>query len=248
MSSLRKLQIQIQNFVFNDQQDFFACVNSQQLQIYRNNIFLTQIGVLRKLYSVIEKLVGQDFFHATAREYIKQYPSTVKSLHDYGDKFAEFLAGFLHAQTMPYLPEVAQLEWGCHEILYEHNDEPFDLLRLKNIAHADHGDIRFKLNSASRLFAFRYSILQIWQICREDNDEKIIELHQGGEKVLVIKKQEDIIFEKLTDGEYEFLSAISKQQKFTDVCKAALNTEPAIDIKRCLQQHLMSGTITDYCF
>lgn len=248
MLSLRELQKQFQNFVFNDQQDIFTRVNSQRLQIYRNNVFLTQIEVLQKLYPVIEQLVGQGFFNASAREYVKQYPSTVRSLHDYGDKFAEFLAGFVHAQALPYLPEVAHLEWACHEVLYGRNDEPFDLMRLKDIAETDYGEIKFKLNSASRLFDFQYPVLQIWQICREDNNDEKIELHEGGEKVLVIKKQQEIIFEKLTDGEYEFLSAINKQEKFTEVCKAALKAEPAIDIQSCLQQHLMRGTIVDYFF
>lgn len=247
MPSLHELQTQFQNFVIHNQ-EAINLIASPRLNIYRNNIFITLIETLQKLYPTIERLVGEEFFNAVAHEYIKQSPSATRSLRDYGHSFAEFLATFPPTQSLPYLPEVAHLEWAYHAVLLEKNADLFDLNQLKAIAEDDYGNIKFKLHPASRLFAFQFPVLQIWQICQEDNTAEKIELAEDGENILVIRRQWEVTFEKLTTGEFALLSAFARGFIFEKACERALQADPNIDIDFCLQQHLLRGTITEHFF
>ena len=67
---------------------------ARHLQVYRNNVFESLVGALKAVYPVVERLVGTGFFAYAADGYIRRHPPVSGNLHDFGDSFAGFLAGF----------------------------------------------------------------------------------------------------------------------------------------------------------
>jgi hypothetical protein len=82
--------------------------------VHRNNVYAGLVGVLQARYPVIERLVGEEFFGAAAQAFITASPPSSPVLLVYGEGFAAFLAGFEPAACLPYLPDVARLEWLRH--------------------------------------------------------------------------------------------------------------------------------------
>lgn len=215
-----------------------------RLQIYRNNISITLTETLRSVYPAIQQLVGEAFFNAVANAYIIHYPSSVSDLYVYGAQFAEFLSDFLPAQTLPYLAEVASLEWACHKALRAETHLAFDIDKLKMIPEIEYSGICFQLSPTSQVFAFHFPVLAIWQFCQaKDSSEESLDLGVGGEKVLVIRRNEGVVFERLGEGEYALLSACKKELSFAEACSLSLAAEPEFNINYCLQDHLLRGTI-----
>lgn len=83
-----------------------------RLKVYRNNTFSNLRAALADVYPVILRLVGEDFFKHAATHFIRAHPSTSGDLNDYGGGFGEFLAAFPPAAELPYLCDVARLEWA----------------------------------------------------------------------------------------------------------------------------------------
>lgn len=217
----------------------------QRLQIYRNNVFITLTNALHAVFPCVQKIVGKDFFIGTAKKYIQQHPSTSGDLREYGHKFAEFLQTFAPAQTLPYLPEVAQLEWAYHQAFHGKASDIFDLHTLTTIPPEQYEQIKFHLNPTAQLFTFQYPILQIYQLCQpESSDQETIDLTTGGEQILLIRNHLEITLEKLTPGEYALLTAFKLGNTFAQACKSALTTEKKFNINSYLQKHLTCGTIT----
>lgn len=153
-------------------------INKNNLHIYQGNISETLRKSLRTLYPNILLLVGKDFFDALADEYAQQYPSTAFAIADYGKNFAEFLADFPHVATLPYLPEMAQLEWGAHEMIHAATDDE------------------------AKLFCFRYPIYKIWQLCKDPQESlDSIDIAQSSEKVLLFRRQFEVQIKVLTATE-----------------------------------------------
>ena len=48
-------------------------------------------------------------------EFVRGHASTSGDLNVYGDEFGEFLADYPHAANLPYLADVARLEWAIDE-------------------------------------------------------------------------------------------------------------------------------------
>lgn len=191
-------------------------------------------------------MVGEQFFDHCAQVYIQKNPSQSRELQAYGANFANFIADFPPAKHLPYLSEVAQFDWGYHQVYYAADTKPFDIKKLSNMPEQQYQSLKFQLNPACKLFSFRFPILRIWQLCQQksENLEKL-NLEEGGIYLLVIRRQLEIEFETLSSGEYTLLSAFRENKTFAQACHVALNAEPELNITQLFNHHLQADTILD---
>ena len=114
--------------------------------IYRNNVFGTLTDALAMAYPVICKLVGSDFFERLASGFIRQTPSKSGNLHNFGGELSEFIAGFQECSELTYLPDVARLEWACHEVFFSADHPPLESDRLNAVSADRYGELKFHLH------------------------------------------------------------------------------------------------------
>ncbi len=82
-----------------------------RFNVHRNNVMLSLIEALQDTFPVVTSLVGSEFFNYMARCFIQKNPPQSPILVEYGHQFPGFIKHFKAAETLPYLAEVAQLEW-----------------------------------------------------------------------------------------------------------------------------------------
>jgi len=137
MQLLRDLQLGFLHSIFSRDDTGFSkhtvSMGNQGMAIYRNNVFGGLTKTLEITYPVTLQLVGEDFFKRAATEFVYQNPSTSGDLHRFGGNFAEFLSCFPAAAELTYLPDIARLEWLCHEVFYEADHGIFDINTLPGI-------------------------------------------------------------------------------------------------------------------
>lgn len=144
--------------------------SGERLAIYRRNLFANWRAALEDTYPVVARLVGAAFFGEAARRYALAHPSASGDLHRFGERFAAFLAYYPHARDLPYLEDVARLEWAWHESFHAADVPPIDLDRLSRVAPADQGAIRFRLHPTVRLVDSGFPILSIWEANQPQRD------------------------------------------------------------------------------
>ena len=88
-----------------------STVPVRRFNVYRNNVASSLIDVLQAYFPVVTRLVGEEFFRAMARVFIVQQPPRSPILSRYGGGFADFIADFEPTADVPYLADVARLEW-----------------------------------------------------------------------------------------------------------------------------------------
>ncbi len=88
--------------------------NRALLGIYRGNSVASANAALTLAYPVCRMLTGDDCFTGLARCHWAESPSHDGDLNRYGAGFADFLARFEPVRALPYLPDVARLEWSVH--------------------------------------------------------------------------------------------------------------------------------------
>lgn len=252
MPRLPELQAAFAGSIFGENPDVIAAIApgrfapDQHLQIYRNNVFESLTGALKAIYPVIERLVGEGFFRFAADSYIRQHPPRSGNLHDFGMHYADFLAGFAPAAGLPYLPDVAHLEWAWHEAFHAADAMPFDTRRLAKIAVEQQGNLRFALNPSVRLLNSVYPVLSIWRANQDQAPEEIIDLTQGGAPLLVIRRGLHVEIEILTPGEYALLRALMQDASLEAACDAAFAVESAFDLAAALQRGIQGGTLVAF--
>jgi hypothetical protein len=124
-----------------------AALNMRRIGLYRGNVLANAQRALAASYPVIEQIVGNDFFAATASRFWQAHPPQAGDWHMWGGAFADFLAHFEHAQTLPYLPALARLEWAVH---------------LAQFAADSDADSEVLARPGTRVLAQRAPIASLW--------------------------------------------------------------------------------------
>ena len=219
---------------------------ASRLDIYRNNVFSNYRQALRAVYPVVEKLVGAEFFEHAADHYIRAYPSSSGDLNQYGSAFAQFLAGFAPVQSLPYLHDVAELEWLVEQVFHAADHAPFDLARLQAIPIKDYAGLKFQLHPACRLYASSFPVALIWRVNQADwKGNTNVDLGQGGQTLLVHRQEFAIVLRPLAAGEFAMLQQLANGSSFTSAYEAAQLAQADFDLNDFLQQHIVLSTLVD---
>lgn len=221
---------------------------ARRVDVYRNNVFHNYSEALRAVYPVVERLVGQAFFAGAAREYILAHSSVSGDLHDFGHEFGEFLDSFPPAETLPYLGDVARLEWFWHESFHASEHPPLSLERLGSVASESLDSLRLVLHPACRLLASRYPVGKIWQVSQPDwPAAKDVDLEaDGGANLLIRRDGFAVVIEPLADGEFEMLRAIASREPLVRACEIANAADPEFELGSFLRRMVDSGAIVDF--
>ena len=136
----------------------------RRMAIYRANMVAAADKALSAAYPVIRQVVGEAFFHGLAREYQRGTPSTSGDLTAFGATFDAFLAAFEHVQDMPWLPDLARLEWAAH-VAYGAADAPgWDVAELAAIPPERQDAIRFQWSPGLAVVRSGFPIVRVWTI------------------------------------------------------------------------------------
>ncbi|HET7401533.1 MAG TPA: DNA-binding domain-containing protein [Usitatibacter sp.] len=140
------------------------------LDVYRASVAANLRSALASAYPVTQRLVGEAFFAEAARRHLRAVPSTSGDLHQLGSGFASFLEAYEPARTLPWLGDVARLEWAVHASHFAADAPPFDFPALALVPPESHGDIRFMLAPAVRLVRSEWPVLAVWEANQPGRD------------------------------------------------------------------------------
>ena len=217
-----------------------------RLAVYRGNLVGASGKALAGAYPIVAKIVGEEFFGGLAREYLRHHPSASGDLNEYGEAFAGFVAAFPHTQDLPYLPDVARMEWLAHRAHFAADAPALDPAWLGAFREQAYGRLRFALAPACALMESRWPLARIWEVHQDDFDgEFSVDLDAGPERILVCRPQFRVFVGALSAGGYRFLSASASGAALAEALDAALAEEPAFDLGAALAAWLDAGVIVD---
>jgi hypothetical protein len=257
MNLLRKLQTEFAQQILSKQPSTESSLQEiisdkgipafRRLQVYQNNVLTSLTESLQAVYPIVERLVGEEFFRYMTEEYIFLHPSCSGDLHAYGKDFSGFVADFNPAKTVPYLSEVAQLEWGYHEVFHAAAHDKMDIKALHAFPKENYEQIKFRLHPASRLFAFNFPVSYICKICTNENSENDnIVLPEQGEKILLIREDLDIEMKVLSEAEFTFLSCFQQNENLSIACEKVFAIDENFDVEKSLQQNILRKVIVGF--
>ncbi|HEU4353187.1 MAG TPA: DNA-binding domain-containing protein [Burkholderiales bacterium] len=224
------------------QSDFGAALLSRGgppgMAAYRGNVFGNWGQALVGAYPIVRKIVGEEFFAGLARAYAGAHPSRSGDLNEYGERLADFVAGFPHTLDLPYLPDVARIEWLAHRAYYAPDATPFELQGLD-------GSSVLRLTPPSALIVSRWPLGRIWTVHQDDYEGPIdVDLGASPDWILVHRPAWRVQVRSLAPGDYRFLEAIQRRETLQAALEAAATEDGAFDASLVLARWVDAGVIT----
>lgn len=215
----------------------------ERLDIYRNTCVSVLATALRLSYPIVQYLVGPEFFEGVARLFADQASPRSALLDEYGADFPEFLAQLPQAASLPYLPDVARLEWHVNIVLHAQDAPPLEVARLVQLNEAELVQLRFEPHPAAKLLRCEFPADAIWHAVLERDDSAMtaIDLADGPVWLLVHRTESGINVVRLGEGQWRYTAALFSRQPL----HAALEEAPCADAHALLAAHLIRGCFTD---
>jgi hypothetical protein len=215
-----------------------------RLSIHRNNVTASLVKALEASFPVSLRLVGRDFFRAAAAGFVRKSPPRAPCLSLYGGGFPDFLQGFGPARKLPYLPDVARLEWARIEASTAADASVLAASHLSGLPEAELGALRLPPHPAARLLVSRHPIYTIWSRNQPDWEGPLaLPPESGPETVLVTRPESRLVMRRTAPGAAALFRALSGGATLARAAEAAFAAEPGLALDRVLAGHIAAGSL-----
>jgi Putative DNA-binding domain len=216
-----------------------------RLSIYRNHVLTTLTAVLQATFPVVCRLVDERFFGYAADRYIRTDPPSGPCLFEYGESFADFLAEFPPCRALPYLADVARLEWAVHRATWAPECDPLAVQALQAVAPERAGDLALLPDPTCTLLASPWPIDRIWRANQPGVGEPVtVDLRAGGAMLEVRRRGDDAVIRELEPATYAFREALARSHRLAEAVEAALTCDAAFDLPGALRALVEEGLVT----
>jgi hypothetical protein len=217
---------------------------AERLDVYRNTFASVLANVLRLSFPAVDKLVGAEFFEGAARIFVRSHPPSSACLDDYGAAFPDFLSGFAPAASVPYLPDVARLEWAVNRALHAPDAPPIDSARLAALGDSPTAEVSFAPHPSVTLMRSPYPADLIWRAVLDRDDAALaaIDLDSGPIRLMVHRSESSIDVRRMSELAYCFTEELCTRRPLQALLERSWDFEPA----SLLADHLAAGRLVDF--
>ncbi|MFT5116781.1 MAG: hypothetical protein ACI9NY_000304 [Kiritimatiellia bacterium] len=208
--------------------------SQQRFAIYQNNVFHSLTTALGDLYPVIKKLVGDDFFMATAGVYLREHPPQQAAMVNFGQDFPNFLNHFEHTCQLPYLSPVATLELARQRAYHAEDKDPLTAEVLASIPPERLASAKIGLHPSLQLLSAEQPIFSIWQANQDEHEtEENININEP-QQVLVVRPLYVISMYNIDTSTYQLLNCLSNGDELRKAIETTLDTDQTADISQII--------------
>ena len=218
----------------------------RQFQVYRNNMRYSLADSLGATYPAIKALVGDEFFNWLAGQYLSQHPSRSGDLHEFGGHLSETLEQMEEVNKLPYLADLARLEWHYHEVFHEADANPIGIEVLAGVPQDQLGELRLTLHPATRLLQSDYPLLDIWNLAiHRTSEDQAIDLQSGGESLAVTRRNLEMQFHRVDENVYRFMQLVQEERRLHEIFSELSGFEEK-NIQNWIGQLFQLGSVVSY--
>jgi hypothetical protein len=213
----------------------------RRFDVYRNNVTVGLVEALEAAFPVVLALVGRDFFRAAARVYIHRHPPETPVLLLYGQHFGAMLDGFAPAASVPYLGDVARLEWARLAAHHAADAVPLPIEALAAVPAERVPHVTLRLHPSLSVLRSRWPAFSIWT-ATGDPAAAEVDMTQS-EDALVLRPEMETHTRLLPPGGGPFLEELSRGRRLESAADCAAKAAAAFDLARHLRCLFDAGAV-----
>jgi hypothetical protein len=212
--------------------------------VYRNNVASGLARALAARFPVTEKIVGEDFFTAMARDFVLRSPPVSPVLLHYGEDFPDFVAAFPPAADLPYLADIVRLENAQVKAYHARDVSPINPQALSRITPERMSGLVFIFHPAAAVLTSSHPIVTIWAM-----NSGVRELAPIGnwqaENALITRPELTVLTREIKPGSARLLLSLMNGARLGTAYEDILDVDPDFDLGQNLADLLRSGAVID---
>jgi hypothetical protein len=206
-----------------------------RFSIYRNSILGAKQNVLKTIYPVCIKLIGGECFAQLSNAYLARTNSINPDLTQLAAHFSTFIQNTALINDVPYIADIANLEWAWHSVFYGEDNEILDLQALVMAIQFYSDQLIFTLPRDAKIISSTYPIDRIWQFCQpEYSGDTEMRYEHHPVNLILWQNDKTLLMERLTTNEFILLQKLQTQLPWGEICNEFSKIDPKINLAEIL--------------
>ena len=252
MSSLRDVQVAFRTALL-DQDDAGIAPDvvpddlspSARLAVYRHHVRTTLTEVLVSTFPIVCRLVDRRFFGWLADCYVRKQPPTGPCLFEYGADFALFIERFPACAALPWLADVARLEWAMNVAFHAPDVPRNGSEQLAAAPPEEVAALSFEFDPSVTYLESRWPIDAVWRANPLGDEATAIDLDAGAVRLEIRRVDDEVLFRRLPAGSFAFRRALASHEPLERAVDAGLMADISLDltseIRALLDEQLLAA-------
>jgi hypothetical protein len=200
-----------------------------RLRIHRHHVRRSLVAALASTFPTVQAIVGEAFFRTMAEGFVLGELPAQPVLAEYGAGFPAFVSGYRPAAELPYLADMAALDWAMNIAFHAPLEDRLTGTSLADLPAERLFELKPVLAAGSTLLRSPYPIDRIWHASQPGTTVASVSLNEGPASVLVLRRPDDAAFACLEPPDAAFVAALAAGASLGQAAEAALSIEPRSD-------------------
>jgi hypothetical protein len=219
----------------------------KRMAVYRNNVMVSLVDALASTFPVTQVLVGEAFFRAMVQHYVRRHPPRTPVLSHYGHDFADFVAQFPPAAAVPYLADVARLEYLRLQALHASDIQRISMVQAQVwLEDADElPQVICTLVPDLHPFHSEHAAVSVWAAHQADSGLRLEDVEvDRAEAALVFRAGLNAMVVQVSAATAHFVRRLLSGHPLGDALASATDADPEWDVVQALALLFRHGLIT----
>jgi hypothetical protein len=218
---------------------------SARIAVYRHHVLTSLTESLASTFPVVCRLVDRRFFGWLADCYIREHPPTAPCLFEYGADFPIFVARFPACATLPWLGDVACLEWAMNLAFHAPDMKPTGPERLAATRPEELGLLVVELDASVTYVESAWPIDAIWRANQPGAEPMGVDVASGPVRLEIRRRGDDVVSRALPASSFALRRALAEHAPLERALEAALAADVSFDlateIRALLDEQLLAA-------
>lgn len=219
-----------------------------RFSIYRNTVIENLRHALALTFPDTWKILGTACADSVARTFIlkeKSLPMT-GCLDDWGADFPQYLAKIETLRELPYIKDIATIEWYRHRSYCAANTKPLTMRKLKKTLQGDMEKLQFIFRPCVFLHPSNYCLQPIINLLTTPHATHTITAEAKPSFALITRNNNTIQIKWLSYELFKLLFLLHHQQPLLQAYASVLDESPHFDLTQAIDFMIEQKLIWKY--
>jgi hypothetical protein len=213
--------------------------------VYARGFLARLVEAIENDYPALSKVLGEGPLRSLTARYVSRFPPRSHDLGRFGDRLAALLEADALTGDLPFLPDLARLEWAVAEAFVAPDVPELRWADLALLGPEAASEAPLALRPGAALVSSTWPIFEIWS-CRDQPTEAIdVPLSRAARTVLVSRRGVEIVCRPAAGMEVSLFRATESGGRLADA--VAEDGERADELVRAFRALVEDGVFARPC-